>query len=195
MAKSMNKAELCLLEGDQGAGKTSTAVAKIVDAIENSPSTKVFANFHLFGIRYVFADVAAIVEYLNTKLISATGDEEVFVVIDESYIGGDARMGMTLMTKVLTWFGSQVRKRRLHLILIAQHGRMIDWRFRFFMTEHIICSYNEKTNYITLNITRKGEKKKRTISYYEPQYRKYYDTNELPQIPQKILDKVLIGTR
>jgi len=195
MARSMNKAEISIIEGEQGAGKTNTAVAKLVDAIKDGINTKIFTNFHLYGIRYVYTDLATIVEYLNTKLMSATKDEEVYVVIDESYIGGDARRGATLLSQVLTWFGSQIRKRRLHLILIAQHGRMVDWRFRFFMTEHIICSFNEKTNYITLSITRKGEKKKRAINYYAPEYWKYYDTNELPQIPQKILDKVLTGAR
>ena len=195
MARSFNKAEIAIIEGEQGAGKTNTAVAKVADAIERGVNTKVFANFHLYGIKYVYANLSMIVEYLNTSLMSATGDEEVYVVIDESYIGGDARMGMTLMTRVLTWFGSQIRKRKLHLILIAQHGRMIDWRFRFFMTEHVLCSFNEKTNYIELKITRKGERKKKSINYFAPKYWKYYDTNELPQIPQKILDKVLVGAK
>jgi len=188
--KSMNRAEICIAEGEQGAGKTCTGVAKVVDAVHKDPTTKVFANFHLYGIKYVYADLATIVEYMNSGLIT-----DGYIIIDESYIGGDARMGMTLMTKVLTWFGSQIRKRGLHLILIAQHGRMIDWRFRLFMTEHIMCSYNEKTHMITLTVVQRGKKKKRTYSYYEPQYRKYYNTDELPQIPENLLAKALVGAR
>lgn len=188
--KAMSRAEICIIEGEQGAGKTATAVAKVVDAYHKDKGTKIFVNFHLYGIRYVYADLATIVEYLNSNLVT-----EGYVIIDESYIGGDARMGMTLMTKVLTWFGSQIRKRGLHLILIAQHGRMIDWRFRLFMTEHILCSYNEKTYMITLTIVERSKKRKRTYSYYEPQYRKYYDTDELPQIPENLLRKALITAR
>lgn len=188
--KAMNRAEIYIIEGDQGKGKTNTAVAKVVDAYHNDPTTKIFTNFHLFGIRYVYANLATIVEYLNSNLIT-----DGYIVIDESYIGGDARMGMTLMTKVLTWFGSQIRKRGLHLILIAQHGRMIDYRFRLFMTEHILCDYNEKTHMITLTVIERGRKKTRKFSYYGPQYWKYFDTNELPQIPENILARTLARVR
>lgn len=237
VSKSMTKAEICIIEGEQGSGKTNTAVAKIVDAtfanitsvklidriiIKAEPaippkpgvaklwlphqgptttklpvgscaeadSIKVFANFHLYGIKYIYADLATIVGFLNSDLIT-----DGYIIIDESYIGGDARMGMTLMTKVLTWFGSQIRKRGLHLILIAQHGRMIDWRFRLFMTEHILCSYNEKTHMITLTVVERNNKKKRTYSYNGSQYWKYYNTNELPQIPEAIIAKTLVGAR
>lgn len=186
----MNRAEICIIEGEQGSGKTITAVAKVVDAYKGDENTKIFANFHLYGIKYVYADLATIVEYLNSNLVT-----DGYIVIDESYIGGDARMGMTLMTKVLTWFGSQIRKRGLHLILIAQHSRMIDYRFRLFMTEHILCSYNEKTSMVTLTVVKRGEKRKKIYSYYSPQYRKYYDTNELPQIPEGLLAKALMGAR
>ena len=189
--KAMSRAEICIIEGEQGSGKTNTAVAKVKDAHEADPATKIFANLHLYGIRYVYADLGTIVEYLNSNLIT-----EGYIIIDESYIGGDARRGMTLMTQVLTWFGSQIRKRGLHLILIAQHGRMIDHRFRLFMTEHILCSYNEKTHMITLTVVERGKKgKKRTYAYYGPQYWKNYDTNELPQIPETLLAKALLGAR
>ena len=188
--RAMSRAEICIIEGEQGAGKTNTAVAKVVDAYHQDSSVKIFANFHLYGIRYVYADLSTILEYLNSNLI-----KEGYIVIDESYIGGDARMGMTLMTKILTWFGSQIRKRGLHLILIAQHGRMIDYRFRLFMTEHILCSYNEKTQMITLTIVERGKKKKRILSYKGTQYWKYYDTNELPQIPETLLAKALMTAK
>lgn len=188
--KAMSRAEIAIIEGEQGSGKTITAVAKLKDAFDADPNIKIFANFHLRGIKYVYADLGMIVEYLNSNLIT-----DGYIVIDESYIGGDARMGMTLMTKVLTWFGSQIRKRGLHLILIAQHGRMIDYRFRLFMTEHILCSYNEKTCIVTLTIIERGKKKKKIVTYDSRQYRKYYDTNELPQIPEALIAKTLIGAR
>tara|TARA_Y100000310_G_scaffold164294_1_gene164122 strand:+ start:4836 stop:5411 length:576 start_codon:yes stop_codon:yes gene_type:complete len=188
--KAMTRAEVEIIEGEQGSGKTNTAVGELKDAADADPDIKIFTNFHLYGIKYVYADLARIVEYLNSKVIT-----DGYIVIDESYIGGDARMGMTLMTKVLTWFGSQIRKRGLHLILIAQHSRMIDYRFRLFMTKHTICSYNEKTRMITLSVVERGKKKKRTFSYYAPQYWKYYDTNEIPQVPENLLAKVLVTAR
>ncbi len=189
--QAMSRAEITIIEGEQGSGKTNTAVAKAKDAIDKDPATKVFANFHLYGIKYVYTDLSTIVEYLNSKLIT-----EGYVIIDESYIGVDARRGMSLLTQVLTWFGSQIRKRGLNLILIAQHGRMIDSRFRLFMTEHILCSYNEKTRMITLTIIERGKRRpKRTVSYYAPQYWKYYNTNELPEIPEGLLAKALISAR
>lgn len=189
--KTMTRAEICIIEGEQGSGKTNTAVGKLKDAINRDPSTKIFANFHLYGIKYVYADLATIVSYLNSDFIT-----DGYIVIDESYIGADARRGMTLMGQVMTWFGSQIRKRGLHLILIAQHGRMIDYRFRLFMTEHIMCSYNEKTYMITLTIIERGGKKpKRTFSYYAPQYWGNYNTNELPQVPESLLAKTLLTAR
>ena len=186
----MAKADIILIEGEQGSGKSNTAVAKVVDAYKKDPTTKIFTNFHLYGIKHVYADLATIIEYLNTDLI-----KDGWVVIDESYIGADARAGMSLLTRILTWFGMQIRKRNLHLIVIAQHGRMIDWRFKFFATEHIICSYNEDTHYVTCEITKRGDRRKNVVSYYAPQYWKYFDSFELPPIPENVIGRVLEGVK
>ena len=146
--------------------------------------TKLFANYHLYGIKYVLCDPLTMLEYLNTGLIT-----DGKLVIDEAYITGEARRGMNSLSLLYTWFAQQMRKRNIELYLLVQHGRFIDWRFRYIAKEKILCRYNEKTHKIKLlvqNLTKGTEK---IVSYYAPQYWKYFDTNELPPVPEKMLIK------
>ena len=188
--KPFSYSPITLIEGPPRAGKTNTAVARVVDAYKKDPSIRIFANFHLYGIKYVFADLATIVEYLNSPLFRAA-----YIIIDAAYIGMEARKGMELLTQVMTYLGMQAGKRRLRLIIIVQHGRMIDWRARWLVTEHIFCTYDEATQMITLKIKDKRKKRDRSVTYWAPQYWRYYDTEEVVLIPESKLAKALMGAR
>ena len=181
---------ITLIEGEPRSGKTNTAVARVVDAYREDPSTKIFTNFHLYGIKYVLIDLATLLEYLNSKLL-----KDGYVIIDEAYIGLNARDGMAIINKIGTWFGMQAGKRRVHLIVIVQHGRMVDWIYRWLMSEHILCSYNAKTRMITLQVKKKNAKRIRVINYYAPQYWSYYDTEEIVEIPDSKIAKAIVGAR
>ncbi len=162
----------------------------VVEVPENAcviaDGVRVFANFHLYGIRYMKCDLADILEYLNTELIV-----DGYVLVDEAYIGGDARNSATLLSKIITWFTAQIRKRRVHLIFCyPSGGKWAELRVRTSNTEHIICQYDEKTQMITLT-TKKRRVKSKVISYYAPLYWRYYDTEERHDIPEGMIGRAL----
>lgn len=146
--------------------------------------TKIFANYHLFGIRAVYCDAKVMLEFLNTSTLN-----NCILVIDESYIQGEARRGMSTLSLIYTWFAQQIRKRNISLYLLVQHGRFIDWRFRYIAKRKILCRYNEKTQMIRLLIQNLSKGTEKPFRYWGPQYWKYYDTNELPPIPEEMVQR------
>lgn len=144
--------------------------------------TKIFANYHLYGIRSVYCDPAIMLNNLNNGTISNCK-----MVIDESYIQGEARRGMNTLSLIYTWFAQQMRKRNIELFLLVQHGRFIDWRFRYIAKRKILTRYNEKTHMIRLLVQNLSKGTEKPFSFWSPQYWKYYDTNELPPIPEEMI--------
>ena len=223
----MAKANVTMVEAQQGEGKTNTATAIIadtyfaniqaivspegfvfpvkpykLDTVELLPikegqeskiitvprnygtisSTKIFANYHLYGMQYVYCDHITMLELLNSNVISKG-----ILVIDETYIAGDARRSANTLTQIYTWFGMQMRKRGIELYLLVQHGRFIDWRFRYIAKQKILCRYIEKTNKIRLLVQNLSKGTEKITSYWAPQYWKFFNTNELPPVPEKVI--------
>ena len=175
-----------------GCGKTVTMTAIIADAYFNSNGKlKIFCNYHLYGIKYVYADVATIMQFLNTGLV-----ENAIVAIDEGYLDTESRRSMSLMNILFTWFLQQARKRHIDLYVLTQDQRFIDWRFRKIMRVKIFCErYDEKTRMVHITITDNDKKTERKLSYYAPQYWRYYDTDEIPTVPEKIIERALAKVR
>lgn len=146
--------------------------------------TKVFTNYHLYGVRFMYSDPAMMLQYLNTGLLSSG-----IMVIDEGYIAGDARRSMNTLGLIYTWFAQQMRKREIELYLLVQHGRFIDWRFRYVAKQKILTRYSDKTHRIRLLIQNLSKGTEKIVSFYAPTYWKYYDTNELPPVPEKMIQK------
>lgn len=163
-------------------GNETKRIIKIPDGWETFSGVKIFANYHLYGIKYVYCDAATMLKYLNSNMISNG-----ILLVDEAYITGDARQGMNALAKLFTWFGQQMRKRKVELYIIVQHGRFIDWRFRYIMTRKIECKYNEDTHVVTLLIKdlKKGTQKE--VPYLSSVYWRFYDTNELPEVPKGMI--------
>ena len=135
---------------------------------------RIYANFHLYGIRYVYCDsFGQILEWLKDGTIIGG-----ILVIDEYYIGGNARESMGKLGKELLKQSFQYRKMQLEVIIITPMARLIDWTARIIPTEHIWCSYNEKTRRITLTIKKKGVKGTKEVTYDATQYWGNYWTNE-----------------
>lgn len=234
---SENKADIRVLTGDQGKGKSNTGVAYALDDyFENAnvvfPSgnkypivstfpyylcktgdgrilrlpknyrergiriespIRIFANFHLYGVKYTYADLPFIINNLNSSLLRYA-----WFLIDENHFV-DKRYSMSTIGKIMagSGFAGSIRKRHLHLILMMQYKSFVELRLRVFATTTILCDYNEFTKYIDLTISRKGERKKQSVSFYAPQYWKYYDTDELMPVPEHMIEraKELVGAK
>lgn len=159
-------------------------IIRIPEGYATMSDTKLYANFHLFGVRYVYCDHTMMLEYLNTGVISKGK-----MIIDEGYIAGDARRSMNTLGLIYTWFAQQMRKREIELYLLVQHGRFIDWRFRYIAKRKILTRYNEKTHRIRLLIQDLSKGSEKIVSYYAPTYWRFFDTNELPPVPEKMIMK------
>jgi len=178
------KLDLVKLLPQNGHKGEQPRIIKIPDNWMPISDTKLYTNYHLYGVKYVFCDHITMLEYLNTGVISRGK-----MVIDEGYIAGEARRSMNTLGLIYTWFAQQMRKRDIELYLLVQHGRFIDWRFRYIAKQKILTRYNDKTHKIRLLVQNLSKGTEKIIPYYAPTYWKYFDTNELPPIPEKMIIK------
>jgi len=150
---------------------------------------KIFANFKLFGLKYIYTDMKMMIQNMNSPLIT-----DAWFLIDESFMI-DKRNSMTQVGKIVAQFSATIRKRRLHLVIMVQYKSFAELRLRIFATQTILCEYDKRMGVVTLTISKKGEKRKQTVSYNSMQYRRYYDTYELIPIPEHVIEraKALVG--
>ena len=177
----LNTVKLLPLPGHEN---EESKLIKVPSNYATESDCKLFVNYHLYGVKYLLCDPMTMLQLLNTGIISSGK-----MIIDEAYISGEARRGMNSLSLIYTWFAQQMRKRDIELYLLVQHGRFIDWRFRYIAKQKILCRYNEKTHKIKLLVQNLSKGTEKVISYYAPQYWPYFDTNELPPIPEKMLMK------
>ncbi len=215
-----SEAHICMIEGDQGSGKSNTAVGMVVDAYRKDavqiycrdvlkiiclfkgfdPKSRIakikvngqqkliripqsyklispiriFSNFHLYGIPYVYCPTFShILKWLKADII-----RDGWLLIDEYYIGGNARDSMSKFGKALQKQGFQYRKMQLEVVLLTPLASLIDKYARITPTKRILCSFNKKTREITLEIREKGVKGTKTVTYPASQYWRNYWTNE-----------------
>lgn len=215
-----SEAHVTIIEGDQGSGKSNTAVGLVRDAHDkdcvriyceangiegvvkaydrrsrvaklrlngqvkliripedyklHSPM-KIFCNFHLYGIPYVYIpSFGHLLKWLRMGLIA-----DCWLLIDEYYIGGNARDSMTAFGKEMEKQSYQMRKLAAEVVIMTPHARLIDKWTRLTPTKHIMCSYDKKRREITLTIREKGKKGSKTLPPYDAtQYWRNYWTNE-----------------
>ena len=145
---------------------------------------RIFANFHLYGLRYCYITLADIIQYLNSDVF-----HNAWILSDESVMT-DARNSMTNAGIIIATLGATVGKRNIHFCQSAQYNEMVERRFRLFATTRVLCSYEPKTKMITLDIKKRGANN-RSVSYYAPIYWRNFDTNELIKVPEKKLARAL----
>jgi len=214
------EAHVCMIEADQGGGKSLTATGMVTDTYfrdcvriyceENNirgivkgydhknriarlkvdgvtkfiriPKSyklhspmRIFANFHFYGIPYVYIpSFGHLLAWLKAGII-VNG----WLVLDEYYIGGNARDSMTAFGKELEKQGFQMRKMQLDVILITPIASLIDKYARLTPTKHILCSYDKKRREVTLTIREKGKRGSRVLPPFDAtQYWPFYWTNE-----------------
>jgi hypothetical protein len=163
--------------------KSSKIMAKPKGWVIQSP-IKVFANFHFFGIRHEFIGMSEIIENINSDRFT-----DGFVIFDETSIT-DRRDTMTSEGKMTAAFAAQVRRRRLHMIVIAQTLNMIQSRFLLFATTRVSCSYDADTHIIDLDVNEKSPYMN-SVQYYAPDYWKFYKHDEIVKMPQHKVDKLM----
>lgn len=235
-AKPFNYAPITFIEGEQGSGKTETAVTRVVDPtfsnmtsvrlgnglvvkaepvlndsgyavigygklwLPNQPpkimrippkscviadSVRIVYNGHLYGIRYVHLEMEDIIDHLNDGTLT-----DCYLVVDEGYLAGDRREGLSPLVKTITKLGWQIRKRHIFLIMCLPDSSVLDLRLQKIETEHIVCSYDIDTQRITMFIrNRKKYKKSREVTYDGRIYRKYYDTDEHYEISEVQIER------
>ncbi len=235
--KPLSYARVTIVDGEQGSGKSMSAVAIVVDAtFENltsvvfpsgekakaepvrnkqgyaligyakvwlndkprimklphgccavADSVRVIYNGHLHGIRYVHMELADILKHINDGTI-----RDCYLIIDEAYIGGDRREGLSPLVKAMTKLSKQMRKRHVHLIMCTPDSTELDLRFQKIEVEHIACSYDEDTEMVTKFIhNRKKYKKIREVPFTSRLYRKYYDTDEIFEMTDVQIERAM----
>ena len=151
------------------------------DAMIESP-VKIFANYTFYGVYYVPLDFSILIQHLNTDLL-----KNAWVLMDESTMT-DARNSMTREGKLVAQFGATAAKRKLHLISIVQYYTQIEARYKLFQTTSIECKeYDKLTQMVYCSYRKGGDEVQDTEVYVKP-YQRYFDTHEVPQIPQHQID-------
>lgn len=141
-------------------------------------SVKIFANFHIFGMKASYISLADIIQYINTPLMT-----NCWILSDESVMT-DARNSMTGAGIIAATLGAQIGKRNIHMCLMSQYLEMVERRYRLFKTMTVQCSYDPDTRYIECDIKRRNEPAF-SVSVFAPLYWMNFDTNELIKVPEK----------
>ncbi len=154
-------------------------IAPIPDGFSIVPSIRIFANYHLYGVRYNYLDGwGKVIKGLDEETIS-----DGRLALDEYNIGASAREGMTALGKAIYKYNFSLRKRRLDIDIMIAHQRLAEWTSRLVITQWISCKYEPKTGMVTLTIKAKGNSQIKEFSYNSSLYRKYFDTEELFRLP------------
>lgn len=145
---------------------------------------KLICNYHLFGVKYVFAQMRKVLTFVNTPIM-----KNAMWTVDESYLELESRRGMNPLTIFVTEYAQQMRKLGIELNVLIQHGRFIDWRIRYITKRKILTSYDDKTKMCKLLVQDLKKGTERTIRYWAPTYWPYFDTNELPTMPNALIER------
>ena len=158
-------------------------------------AVRIFANFHLKGIRYRSVTEKDIITHLNDGTITGlplVKDDPVqvaFLIIDEAYMAGmDRRRSLDGLSVVMSHLGNQFAKRHLNVMIALPNANYLGFRITDLEAEHVVCEYDEIREIITARIqARKKYKTPRSVPIQARQYFKYYDPDELKQMSNKDL--------
>ncbi len=157
----------------------SERIVKVPDEWKKYSKAKIISNYHLYGIEYIYADIMKTLDFINTPIM-----KDAKWIVDEGWLAAEARKGMSPLTILITEYAQLMRKLNVELYVLVQHGRFIDWRIRYITKRKILTSYNDRTQTVRLLIQNLQKGTEKIVSYWSPIYWKYFDTNELPPIPE-----------
>lgn len=164
--------------------KEENRIIKVPDSYKPYSTTKIIANYHLFGVTYMYAPMWKVLDMINTPMM-----KDAKWTVDESWLSAESRRGMSPLTIVMTEYAQLMRKLNIELNLLTQHSRFLDWRLRYITKQKMLTSYNKDTHYIRLLIQNLDKGSEKTLHFYAPTYWKYFDTNELPPMPVGMINK------
>lgn len=164
-------------------GKQSKIITRPKDYIIES-KVRLFSNYTLYGVRFMKVDIQTIVENINNPLVWNG-----WILLDES-IMTDKRDTMAGEGKMMAWFGAQSRRRRLHMVILAQYSSMVQGRFIQYGKTKVLCTYDKYSRVVTIDVNKNSEVMTPT-SFYAPEYWTYFDHEEIVKVPQYKIDRVL----
>jgi hypothetical protein len=180
MGTVQKKLDLTIISGEPGMGKTTTGVKMLIDkcgltvppyrqkAINNPDYTKnyhVFANIHLFGVKFMYLPLEKMIEHMNTTVngLPISHPDAIPLIgygiylYDEASQGVNARQSGSNDTMVVQNLVLQGRHRHLAIIFITQFTKLITWDTRGLTKQWIECERkNLNSPIITLTIKRDG---------------------------------------
>ena len=145
---------------------------------------KIFANFHLYGLRYKYTTLGELLEYINSDLFT-----DCWVLSDES-AWTDPRNSMTTFGKTVATFSATIGKRNVRFCQATQFSEMIERRLRLFWTTKCLCTYDKDTKMVTVDMTKKGEPS-RSDDFYAPYYFPNFDSTERIPVPERFISRAL----
>jgi hypothetical protein len=163
-----SKADLKLISGDPGTGKTTTGVKYLVDDVRKYKAHPnpllaktivtnkieaykydfhIFSNAHLFGMKYMFLDIPKLAEYFNVTVNGLPINDPYAIpligygdyLIDEAAENANARRHNSADTMLIQNLVTQSRKRHLKIIFITQDSRLLSWEAKRFVKEWVEC--------------------------------------------------------
>ena len=154
--------------------KGTTKRLRIPDNYKLHTPRRIFSNIHLYGVPFVYCP-----SFSQTMFwLKSNKMYDSWLILDEAQVGMNARATMTTLGRQLQTLSFQFAKMQLDVIVITHLARLVDWSLRTIPTEHIMCSYNAKTQKITLTIRKKGQNGTKEVNYDATQYWRYFWTNE-----------------
>lgn len=152
----------------------ATKILRIPPTYKLHSPMRIFCNYHLYGVPFEHCpSFSHILAWLKAGIIV-----NCWLVVDEAYVGMNARACMQALGRALANQYWQLGKMQLDVIIVTPMARLIDWELRTIPTEHIRCAYNERTRKITLAIRKKGIQGERKLDYDATQYWPNFKTNE-----------------
>lgn len=146
---------------------------------------RIFSNYHTFGLRGVYLTLVDMLQYINDETLFTNA----WLLSDESTFT-DPRNSMTNVGKIMATFVATIGKRLMHFCQMSQYTNMIEVRFRQFATTRALCTYNERTKEITVELKERG-KNPRSVTYYAPRYWMNFQTTERQKVSEMQISKAL----
>lgn len=174
--------------GDQGSGKTLSAVQYITKILKDYPKAVLVTNVHIEGIKNQVVEYSSLQELINLFDLVHNGEYGVIYFIDEIQVLFNALLRRNLDVRTLETI-SQQRKQRKHIVGTAQIFVRIDKIFREQMQGVVLC--NKLLNCIQYNQRIDGQKvvevdgklkydvERNYIWFHSPKLYNLYDTSKI----------------
>ena len=184
-------------EGKMGSGKSLSATAfAVLDWLNTG--RQIIANYHIDLERinddglvkevkpgdFSFFDYEKFVLDMKEKrhLFNKT------VIWDEAYLMSDSRRSQSGLNRLSSYFTLQTRKRGVDLYIVTQQFTNVDLRLRQNVDVSAVCKFNKKLEICSVRLINLRDGTRRPVRLYGPEYYRFYDTREIPDMAPSHLD-------